>query len=62
MKMTLEKNRLIKERIASFLGHEPSKEERKEFKVMHSLAESEIYHKGKLIGNIRFDTDEGFIT
>lgn len=57
MKMTLEKNRMIREAITSFLGHEPSKEERKEFKIMHSLSESTIYHKGRFIGKIKNDTE-----
>jgi Mn-dependent DtxR family transcriptional regulator len=59
LKITLEKNRMIKEFIEDFLGHQPSVEEKKEFKIMHSLSESAIYHKGKFIGKVSFDTDEG---
>ena len=50
---------MITEFIEDFLGHLPSAEEKKEFKIMHSLSESAIYHKGKFIGKVSFDTDEG---
>jgi hypothetical protein len=59
LKITLEKKRMIKEAIEDFLGHQPSVEEKKAFKIMNSLSESAIYHKGKFIGKVRFDTDEG---
>jgi hypothetical protein len=56
--MTLEKNRMIKEVIMDFLGHEPNGEERKEFNIMHRLGESNIYYKGLLVGTIRYATDD----
>ena len=58
MKMTLEKNRLIREVIFDFLGHEPDKEERKQFNIMHSLGESNIYFKGQFIGTVRYEADD----
>ncbi|MFL5773645.1 MAG: hypothetical protein ACJ75F_10835 [Flavisolibacter sp.] len=57
LKMTLEKNRMIKEVISNFLGHEPTGEEKKEFKVMHGLGESNIYFKGELIGHVSFQSE-----
>ena len=62
MKMTIEKNRLIKEAIVKFLGHEPTKEERKNFNIMHSLNESNIYYKGMWIGDIKNDTTDDSVT
>lgn len=54
LKMTIEKNRLIHEAICRFLGHEPSLEEKKAFKITHRLGESNIYYHGKLISNVRY--------
>ena len=54
VKMTIEKTRLINEAIVRFLGHEPTKEERKAFKITHRLGESNIYYNGKLISNVRY--------
>ena len=61
LKMTMEKNRMINELITQFLGHEPSKEEKREFKIMNRLGESIIYFKGELVGNVKYETDEGLI-
>lgn len=58
LKMTIEKNRKIKEVIARFLGHEPTWKERKMFNIMNSLGESSIYYKGKLIGHIHYETKD----
>lgn len=58
MKMALEKKRIVKEFINNFLGHEPSKEERKQFTIMHSLDESKIYFKGSFIGDLIFNTND----
>lgn len=58
LKMTLEKNRMIKEVISNFLGHEPTAEEKKDFKVMHSLGESNIYFRGELIGHVTYQKEE----
>jgi hypothetical protein len=56
LQMTLEKNRMIEEVIARFLGHKPSWKERKLFSVMHSLEESSVYYKGECIGTVRYET------
>jgi hypothetical protein len=61
LKMTIEKARMINELITKFLGHEPSKEEKKQFNIMNRLGESIIYHKGNLVGSVIYETDEGFI-
>jgi hypothetical protein len=62
LKLTVEKNRKIKEAIQQFLGHTPTPEERKQFNIMHSLGESIIYFKGSWVGTIRFDAvDDTFI-
>lgn len=58
MKMSIEKNRLINEVIMNFLGHIPGKEERKKFNIMHSLGESKIYYKGKLLRTVRYETHD----
>ena len=58
MRMTMEKNRLIKEMITRFLGHEPSGAEKKQFNIMHTLGECNIYFKGDLIGHVAFDTED----
>jgi hypothetical protein len=62
LKMSLEKNRMVKEMIEKFLGHEPSSEERKAFKIMQSLGESTIYYQGVVIGTVQhLQDDEPFI-
>ena len=45
-KLTEEKNRMITEVITKFLGHEPTPEDRKYFKVINRLGESIIYYEG----------------
>jgi len=57
MKMSIEKKKMIKEVITNFLGHEPSPEEKKQFNIMHSLGESNIYYKGVLIGHVAYPAD-----
>ena len=61
LKMTIEKARMINELITKFLGHEPSKEEKKQFHIMNRLGESIIYHQGSLIGTVRYKADDGLI-
>ena len=61
LKMTMEKARLINELITNFLGHEPTKEEKKQFHVMSRLGESIIYFKGDLVGTVKYITDDGAI-
>ena len=58
LKMTEEKNRLINETILRFLGHEPSREERKQFTFMHRLGESYIYFKNRLVEVIRYNEED----
>jgi len=53
--MSSAKNELVKEFITKFLGHDPSKNERKEFTIMHGLSESKIYYQGNLIGNLNYE-------
>jgi hypothetical protein len=61
LKMTMEKARLINELITKFLGHEPTKEEKKQFHIMNRLGESIIYFKGDLLGTVKYETDDGHI-
>jgi hypothetical protein len=61
VKMTMDKARMINELIIKILGHEPSKEEKKQFRIMNRLGESILYHRGELVGSVRYDADEGFI-
>ena len=61
LKMTMEKARMINELITKFLGHEPTSEEKKQFHIMNRLGESIIYHKGDLIGSVKYEVDEGLI-
>lgn len=61
LKMTIEKARLINELITKFLGHEPTKEEKKSFYVMNRLGESVIYFKGDLVGTVRYKADDGLV-
>jgi hypothetical protein len=61
LKMTMEKARLINELITKFLGHEPTKEEKKQFHIMNRLGESIIYFKGDLVGTVKYETDDGFV-
>ena len=61
LKMTMEKARMINELITKFLGHEPTKEEKKEFNIMNRLGESIIYHKGFLVGTVKYEIDDGLI-
>jgi hypothetical protein len=60
MKMTAEKNKRLKEFVIRFIGHEPSKEERKEFTFIHTLGESKIYYKRKLVEVLKYDTTDSF--
>ena len=63
VRMSIQKSKMIQEIIREFVGHEPSAEERKEFKIMHQLDESLIYHKGKLIAQVKHGVDdEGFVS
>jgi hypothetical protein len=59
LKMTIEKAKMINELITKFLGHEPTKEEKKNFYVMNRLGESIIYYKGDLVGSVEYKTDDG---
>jgi hypothetical protein len=61
LKMTMEKARMINELITKFLGHEPTKEEKKEFHIMNRLGESIIYHKGNFVGTVKYEIDDGLI-
>lgn len=62
LKMTIEKARLINEMITKFLGHTPSKEERKQFNIMNRLGESLIYFNGDFIGTVKYEADDGLFT
>ena len=55
MKLTAEKNRRISEFIKGFLGHTPSPEEKKQFTLVHSLGESRIYFRGRLVAHLKYD-------
>jgi hypothetical protein len=61
LKMTMEKARMINELIIDFLGHEPTKEEKKQFHIMNRLGESIIYFKGDLVGTVKYDTNDGLV-
>ena len=61
LKMTMEKARMINELITKFLGHEPTREEKKKFHIMNRLGESILYYQGEFIGSVKYETDEGFI-
>ena len=52
MEMTLERTRLIEEMIIRFLGHHPSRTERKAFSILNRLGESSIYYQGKYVGTV----------
>jgi hypothetical protein len=56
-----ERSRLIREFITNFLGHEPTREEKKQFVCMHSLSETMIYHKGKLLGTLEYNIFDPYI-
>lgn len=56
--MTIEKNRMISELITSFLGHEPSSQEKKQFRIMNNLGESIVYHNGSVIGTVRYNAED----
>jgi hypothetical protein len=58
MKITEEKNRMINEVITNFLGHKPTREDKKQFSIINQLGESIIYYKGELICSIRYKTVE----
>ena len=62
LRMTIEKTRLIEELIYQYLGHKPTWLERKAFSIMNKLGESSIYHKGKYVGTVRYETDDDVIT
>lgn len=62
LKMTIEKARLINEMITKFLGHAPSKEERKQFNIMNRLGESIVYFNGDFIGTVKYEADDGLFT
>ena len=54
LEMTIQKAKLIEQMIIQFLGHPPSWNERKAFKVMNRLGESTIYHKGEFVGIVTY--------
>ncbi|HJW17092.1 MAG TPA: hypothetical protein VJ499_08225 [Flavisolibacter sp.] len=54
LQMTLERTRLIEERIVQFLGHRPSWKERKAFRILNRLGESTIYHQNQLVGTVYY--------
>jgi hypothetical protein len=58
LKMTMEKARLINGLITEFLGHEPSQEEKRQFHIMTRLGESIVYHRGELIGTVKYEADD----
>ena len=60
--MTIEKNRKITELIRGFLGHEPSSQEKKQFRIMNRLGESLVYHKGMFVGTVRYDAGDDVVT
>jgi len=61
LKMTMEKARMINELITKFLGHEPSRDEKKQFHIMSRLGESIIYYKGRLVGTVEYNVDDGLV-
>ena len=61
LKMTMEKARLINEVITKFLGHEPTREEKKQFNIMNRLGESIIYYNGYLVDTVKYELDDGLI-
>ena len=54
LQMTLERTRLIEERIVQFLGHVPNWKERKAFRILNRLGESTIYHEKQLVGTVYY--------
>ena len=56
LKITEEKNRMIEEVITNFLGHKPTREDKKQFNIINQLGESIIYYRGELICSIRYKT------
>jgi hypothetical protein len=54
LQMTLERTRLIEERIVQFLGHVPSWKVRKTFRILNRLGESTIYYEKQLVGTVYF--------
>ncbi len=48
------KQKIISDFITQFIGHEPSKEEKKRFTITHQLNETRIYCKGILIARMRY--------
>jgi hypothetical protein len=62
LKMTMEKARMINEVITKFLGHEPTKEEKKQFNIMNRLGESIIYYNGYLVDTVKYELDDGLLT
>jgi hypothetical protein len=55
-----ERSRMIKQFMANFLGHEPTREEKRHFVCMHSLTETSIYYKGKLLGKLEYSGFDSF--
>jgi len=62
LQMAVEKARLIEEMITKFLGYKPTWKERKTFRIMNSLGESSIYHKGEYIGTVTYPMTDDTIT
>lgn len=52
---------MINEVITKFLGHEPTREEKKQFNIMNRLGESIIYHNGYLVDTVRYELDDGLV-
>ena len=56
IQMVAEKNEKVRAFILDFLGHEPRKEEKKEFTFIHTLGQSKVYYKGVLVETLYYNT------
>lgn len=61
IKMAAEKNEKVRAFILSFLGHEPLREEKKEFTFVHTLGQSKVYYKGDLVETLYYNTNDNTI-
>jgi len=56
IRMAAEKNEKVRAFVLDFLGHEPQKEEKKQFTFVHTLGESKVYYKGRLVETLHYNT------
>ena len=57
-RMSSGKAQRVRAFLQQYLGHLPTREEKKKFTFMHRLNEVLIYHKKELVGKVQYFTED----